>query len=120
MTSTPLQKKFAKKYSVDVSYKSCHKAIHLRYVYDVSFETRLTPYNLSNAVNTRKLRRLFPNICIDLRIYCTLFVSISSSKQSYSALARITKFNQGRISGLATLNLETELAKKLDFQTFIP
>ena len=82
-------KNFAKKYTFIVSDNLFNAAIHLRHVYDVNFESRLTPYNILNAINARKLEILFWNICSGLRIFCTLTVSISSDERSFSALARI-------------------------------
>ena len=104
-------KKCVTKYSVDVSDKLSNEAIHHRHVYDANFETRLTSYNLLNAINARKLGRLFPNICIALRIFCTLPVSVSSGERSFSALARIKYFHQscsprGKIPEQAILCLE--------------
>ncbi len=98
-------KNVVKKYSVDVSDKLSNEAIYLRHIYDTNFETRLTPFNLLNVINVRKLGRPFPIICIALKIFWTLPVSVLNAERSLSALARIQILHRScsslvKISGL--------------------
>lgn len=115
---------FITKYSADVSQQLSNEVTHLKNIYEANFKYHLSPFELLNAINVKKLGRLFPNICIALRIFCTLPVSVASGERSFSILGRIKNFSrscstQSRVSGLATLCLESELARKLNFEELI-
>ena len=117
-------KNFATKYPADVSPKLSNEFILLKNIYNANFVSCLRTANLLNAINAKKLGGLFPNVCIALRIFCTLPVSVASGERSFSASARIKNFHrscqtQTRVSGLVTLCLESELAKKLNFEEVI-
>lgn len=115
---------FAYKYPVDVSQKLSDEVVHLRNIYEANFGSRLSPFHLLNAINAKKLCRLFPNVCTALRIFSTIPVSVASGERSFSVLARIKNVHrscstQTRVSSLATLCLEAELARKLNFDGII-
>lgn len=116
--------KFAVKYPADVSQNLSNEIIHLKNIYEANFGPQLPPFDLLNAIYAKKLNRLFPNVCIALRIFCTIPVSVASGERSFSVLARIKNFHrscstQTRVSSLATLCLEAQLARELDFEELI-
>lgn len=115
---------FAKKYNVDVSQDLVTAVIHLKHIYNANFTADLSPFELLNAICFKNLETVFPNVCVALRIFCTLPVSVAGAERSFSVLSRIKNFHrscstQGRVSGLATLCLESNLAKQLDFKVII-
>ena len=66
------------------------------------------------------MQSTFPNVNIALRIYVTLSVSNSTGERSFSHLKRIKNYLRStmleeRLSALATLNVENELAKNIEF-----
>ncbi len=115
---------FVKKYSVDVSDDLEQEMLHLKNIYEANFEPNLPPLDLLNSITEKKLENLFPNICTSLRIFCTLPVSISSGERSFSVLARIKDHHrscstQSRTTALASLCIEAEFARKLNFNNVI-
>ena len=76
---------------------------HLKQVYRTNIiDTDLKPRGLLNELCIETKIKKFPNVCIALRIFCTLPVSISSNERSFSKLAIIkNKFrnstNQDRL-----------------------
>lgn len=115
---------FVKKYDADVSEELAGEMIHLKHIYKENFKENLSPFDLLNSICIKNLDTLFPNVCVALRIFCTLPVSVATAERSFSALARIKNFHrscstQARVSGLATLCLESALARQLDFNAII-
>jgi hypothetical protein len=115
---------FVKKYAADVSTELIDEIIHLKHIYEANFENGLSPFDLLNAITSNKLDTLFSNICVALRIFCTLPVTVASGERSYSVLSRIKNFHrscstQTRVTGLGTLCLESTLARQLDFEVLI-
>lgn len=115
---------FVKKYETDVSQELITEMIHLKHIYKENFTTNCSPCELLNEITSNNLDTLFPNVCVALRIFCTLPVSVSSAERSFSVLARIKNFHcscssQSRVSGLGTLCLESGLARQLDFKEII-
>lgn len=83
-----------------------------------------SPFELLNAICPRNLETVFPNVYVALRIICTLPVSVAGAERSISMLSIIKNdrrscSTQGRISGLATLYLQSELAKQLDVYVYV-
>ena len=71
-----------------------------------------------------KLEEIFPNVCISLRIFCTLPVTIATGERSFSNLKHIKNvlrntMGQDRLNDLAKLSIEYDLARKVDFNTEI-
>lgn len=65
-----------------------------------------------------------PNVCTALILYLTLPVTSASAERSFSKLKLIKTYlrstmSQSRLSGLATLSIEHELASKLDLDKVI-
>lgn len=84
----------------------------------------LKPLHLLNRLRKLKLDSLFPTICIALRLFCTLPVTVAEAERSFSKLNIIknnlrSTMGQSRLSGLATLSIENELARQLNFDDII-
>ena len=63
---------------------------HLKQVYATNInETELKPIDLLNNLLKLKLENIFPNVCIALRIFFTLPVSVSSNERSFTRSDRI-------------------------------
>ena len=58
---------------------------HLKQVYATNInETELKSIDLLNELLKLKSEKKIPNVCIALRIFCTLPVSVSSNERSFS------------------------------------
>lgn len=73
---------------------------------------------------TKKTRSCFPNISIALRIILTIPVTSASAERSFSKLKLIKTYlrntmAQNRLSGLAMLSIENEMASELNFDSII-
>jgi hypothetical protein len=73
---------------------------------------------------TKKARSCFPNISIALRIILTIPVTSASAERSFSKLKLIKTYlrntmTQNKLSGLAMLSIENEMATELDFDSII-
>ena len=84
----------------------------------------MSPLQLLNKLHDARLESLFPNVCISLRIFCTLPVTVASAERSFSQLKRIKSYSrstmaQERLQGLALLCTESELAKTIDYDSII-
>lgn len=115
---------FVKKYESDVSTELYEEIIHLKNIYKANFEADLPPSRLLNAIYSLNLETIFPNVCVALRLFCTIPATVASGERSFSALARIKNFHrscstQERVSGLATLCIEAPLVRQLDFEAII-
>uniref|UniRef100_T1FZZ5 HAT C-terminal dimerisation domain-containing protein n=1 Tax=Helobdella robusta TaxID=6412 RepID=T1FZZ5_HELRO len=71
-----------------------------------------------------KLESIFPNIAIALRIFCTIPVTVAEAERTFSKLKQIksvqrSTMKQERLNGLATLAIEHDLAKLLNFDDVI-
>jgi hypothetical protein len=89
--------------------------LHLKFIHDVNIKNDFDPFLLLNKINNLKLICLFPNICIGLRICCTLPVTVAQAERSFSRLALIKNYlrstmTQGRVSGFGILAMECDLA----------
>ena len=71
-----------------------------------------------------ELEESFPNVLIALRILLTMYVSVATCERSFSKLKLIKTYlrstmTQSRISNLAILSIERELANSIDFDNVI-
>ena len=78
------------------------------------------PLDLLNKPTKLKLNYLFPNICVGLRIFLTLPVTVASGERSFSKLAYVknklrNSSTQDRMVALSLLSIESELAREIDF-----
>lgn len=119
-------KEFAEKYSGDVSRDQLKdEVIHLKSIHEANFGTKaLGPHRLLNKISELNLVDIFENMCVALRIFCTLPVTVASAERSFSKLNLIKNFmrstmTQDRLNDLAVLSIESELTRKVDFTAII-
>ena len=79
---------------------------------------------LSSANITLLTNFLFPNIVIAIQIFCTIPVTVAEAERTFSKLKQIKSvqrsvMKQDRLNGLATLAIEHDLAKLLNYDDII-
>ncbi|KAG8444242.1 hypothetical protein GDO86_009431 [Hymenochirus boettgeri] len=97
---------------------------HLHKVYEATFSEELQPLDLLNAIYNLQLQGIFGEICIALRIFTTLPLSVAEGERAFSKLSLIKNYQRStmseqRLNSLAVISIENELAKKLDFKDLI-
>ena len=117
---------FANKFKEDIClYRLKEEMIHIRSIHVANFgEQSLSPLQLLNKISKFKLDEIFYNVSTALRIFCTLPVTVASTERSFSKLKLIKNFlrstmSQQRLTDLAISSIESEIARKIDFQTVI-
>ena len=115
---------FATKYAEDVCYDQLkEEMLHLKVIHSANLGSGdIQPLELLNKIVDMKLEEIFPNVCISLRIFCTLPVTIATGERSFSKLKHIKNvlrntMGQDRLNDLAILSIEYDLARKVDFNT---
>ena len=119
--------RFCAVYKSDVSKDLVKEMILLKKISLANLEdVQLSPLQLLNKLHDVRLESLFPNVCISLRIFCTLPVTVASAERSFSQLKRIKSYGRStimahrkRLQGLALLCIESELAKTIDYDSII-
>ena len=113
-------------YDTDISGKELQvEVLHLKAIHHANLSDHpLDPLRLLNTIRKNKLEGIFPNLCISLRIFLTLPVTIASAERSFSKLKLIRNYLrsimlQGRLSDLTILSIESELARTVDFSQVI-
>lgn len=84
----------------------------------------VTPVFVLNFIKDRNLKELYPNVWIALRILLTIPVTVASGERSFSKLKLIKTYlrstiSQCRLTNLATLSIENEIAENIDFDNLI-
>ncbi|XDV16533.1 hypothetical protein PO909_016205, partial [Leuciscus waleckii] len=79
---------------------------------------------LLNAIWKMQLQSIFGELCIVLRIFCTLPVTVAGGERAFSKLKLVKNYlrstmGQDRLNSLAILSIESQLAKQLDFTDLI-
>jgi hypothetical protein len=82
------------------------------------------PMELLNAILDFRMQSAFVNVCIAIRIFLTMPVTVASADRSFSKLKLIknylrSKMKQERLSGLAIMSIEYETAKSIDYSDII-
>ena len=117
--------KFVSFYNTDVSEELIEECLLLKSVHSANFSEPLySPLNLLNKIHELKLENLLPNICISLRIFCTLSVSVAEAERSFSKLNIVKNYlrstmAQDRLQNLALLSIENELARRVNYKDVI-
>ena len=79
--------------------------------------------SILNAIYEKKIESLYPQICVCLRIFLAIPVSVEAEERSFSKLALInhlrSSMSQERLSSLMTLSIEHKLAKQMDYEQLI-
>lgn len=71
-----------------------------------------------------QLQSIFSEVCIALRIFCTLPVSVAIGERAFRKVNLIKNYlrstmSQERLIGLDMLSIEHDLARRLDFKDLI-
>ena len=87
-------------------------------------QSSYSPLDLLNKIHELKLENLLPNICISLRIFCTLSVSVAEAERSFSKLNIVKNYlrstmTQDRLQNLALLSIGNQLAKTVNLKDII-
>ena len=117
---------FAHKYSDDVKLEHLiDETAHLKQIYSANIsDADLKPMELLNKISTLRLEGLFPNICIALRVFITIPVSVASGERSFSKLTIVksklrNSSTQDRLVGLTILSIESDLSRSVNFDKII-
>lgn len=120
--------KMSTKYSDDVDDEELYTEIsRLKQIHKANIspsDDAVKPFDLLNKITKLKLTSLFPNICVALRIFLTMPVTVASGERSFSKLAYIknklrNSSTQDRLVALSMLSIECELAREVNFDTVI-
>ena len=80
---------------------------------------------LLNAMLNYGMQSAFVNVCIAIRIFLTMPVTVASAERSISKLKLVknyylrSKMKQERLSGLAIMSIEYDAAKSIDYSDII-
>ncbi|MBW0529459.1 hypothetical protein O181_069174 [Austropuccinia psidii MF-1] len=88
-----------------------------------SFKTA-TSYDFLKCIHQHSLQDVYPNLEVALRIFLTMPVTTASCERSFSKLKLIKNYlrstmGQERLSNLAILSIEQEIASKMDYTSII-
>ena len=115
----------AKFYSNDVKEDDLVEEIcHFDRLKASSLFNRGNSLNLLNQIYSKGLQPIFPSICILLRIFHTMPISVAEGERSFSKLKIIKNhfkatMGQERLSNLMMLSIENDLAKSLSYDEVI-
>jgi len=81
-------------------------------------------HDVLNYIHTNGLSSFFPNMCIALRIYLTMPVSVATGERSFSKLKIVKNYlrstmNQDRLTNLSIISIEHQLCQSLDTKSLI-
>lgn len=79
------------KYNKDLTGELENKILHLNSIYSATFSNNLSPLELLNAIYKMQLQSIFGEVCIALRMLCTLPVSVAGGEQAFSKLKLVKK-----------------------------
>ncbi|KAJ7983405.1 hypothetical protein DPEC_G00379050 [Dallia pectoralis] len=113
--------KLSEKYKNDLTESLKDQIQHLKKIYGDTFKDCLGPLDLLNAIYTMGLQSIYGDLCVLLRIFLSLSVTVAVGERAFSKMRIIknylrSKMSQQRLNGLAMLSIERQLARKLDFQ----
>ncbi|XP_041434247.1 zinc finger MYM-type protein 1-like [Xenopus laevis] len=112
------------KYPQDLTDSLLDELQHLRKVYNETFEGSLGQLELLNCIYDLQLEGIFGQVCVALRIFITLPLSVAEGERAFSKLSLIKNYlrstmSEQRLNSLAMLSIEHELANHLDFKELI-
>jgi hypothetical protein len=116
---------FTEEYIVDVSRDLVTEILHLKAIHLENLSKAiLPPLDLLNRLTEENLESLFPNVCVALRIFCTLPVSVAGAERSFSGLTILkshlrSTMGQLHLSSLVMLYFNPAFARQLNFDTVI-
>nr|CAH7732795.1 unnamed protein product [Callosobruchus chinensis] len=79
---------------------------------------------LLKAIVELDLKEMFPNVVVAIKIFLTMPVTVASCERSFSKLKLIKTYlrstmGQERLSGLAILSIEGDIARLLSYENVI-
>ena len=82
------------------------------------------PLQLLNAILNYGMQSAFVNVCIAIRIFLTMPVTVASAERSFSKLKLVknylrSRMKQERLRGLAIMSIEYDTAKSIDYSDII-
>ncbi|XP_075715601.1 zinc finger MYM-type protein 1-like [Rhinoderma darwinii] len=97
---------------------------HLRKVYCATFPENLGPLDLLNSIYELELQGIFGEVCIALRIFTTLPLSVAEGERAFSKLSLVKNYlrstmSEQRLNSLAILSIEHGLARQLNYKDLI-
>ena len=116
---------FAVDYTVDISGELVGEMLHLKAIHRENLgKDILSPLHLLNRLSEENLDGLFPNVCVALRLFCTLPVSVAGAERSFSGLATSkddiqSTMSHKRLSSLGMLYFYSAFARQLSFEALI-
>ena len=117
-------KNLTEKYKSDLTESIQDQILHIKKIYSATFKENLGSLDLLNAIYEMGLQSIYGDLCILLRIFLSMPVTVAGGERAFSKLKLIknylcSKMSQERLNGLAMLSIEHKLAKKLDFNDLI-
>ena len=85
---------------------------------------QMSALELLNALAEYRLESIFPNLSVSLRMFFTAPATVALVKRSFTKLKLIKNYlrftmSQDRLINLARLNIESDIAKQIDFDSVI-
>ncbi|KAJ8889020.1 hypothetical protein PR048_008514 [Dryococelus australis] len=107
----------------DLPVNLCDEIVHLKHISSVVFESKIEvdPLKLLNSIHEKNLEPVIMNVCIALRLFCTLPFTVASAERAFSKLGNVLStwqrpsMSQQRLNSLSLLAIEHSLASTLDF-----
>ena len=115
-------KNLTEKYKSDLTESLQDQILHIKKIYSATFKENLGSLDLLNAIYEMGLQSIYGDLCILLRIFLSMPVTVAGGERAFSKFKLIknylrSKMSQERLNRLAMLSIE--LAKKLDFNDLI-
>ena len=112
------------KYENELSLEILDELVLLKKIYKSNFTLTTKPNELLKEILDLGFWNLLPNIATAIRIFLTLPVSVSEAERSFSTLKKIknvlrSTMSQKRLNSLATLHINYDLARILNFRDII-
>ena len=110
-------------YTDDISEELVGEMKHLKAIQNLGKDI-LSPLHLFNRMSKENLGVLFPNVCLALRLFCTLPVLVAGAERSFSGLATLkddlrSTMSQIRLSTSGMLYFNSTYALRLSFEALI-
>jgi hypothetical protein len=111
-------------YKQDLSANFESEVQHLRSVYSATFSDCHSPLELLNSIHKLQLQSIFGEVCVAIRIFCTLPVTVAGGERAFSKLKLVKNYlrsttSQERLDSLARLSIESQLSRQLNIQDLI-
>lgn len=121
------------KYPEDLTTKLVEESRHFKCIFQATFpqtytdnspEKKSLPLCILNDIYKLKLETVFPEMCVGIRLFCILPVTVASGERGFSSL-QLTKtyfqstMSQEKLNNLAILSIEHKLAAKLQYEDII-